>query len=457
MNLIKEINPYIFRGYDIRGVYPTDINEDIAYTIGRSFGSKLIDLGHNDCIVARDNRSSSLSLTSCLIKGITESGIDVIDLGLVTTPMYYYACIKEGITRGVMVTASHNPKDENGFKFAFDDSGNACGKTIQDFYDHTIAGEFHTGNGQVKTLSIESDYQELMKKSLTFGPRRLKVVIDCGNGTTALFAKQIFELFPIELETLFATSDPDFPNHHPDPSVEDNLTALKEKVLEIKADIGLAFDGDGDRVGVIDNQGEFLPMDQYMIIFCRNLIPISENKRVLYDVKCSKTLPDVIKELGGTPLLSRVGNSYTKRYTKEWDCLFGGELSGHIYFRDKFLGFDSGIYAGLRLVELLSNTTSSLRDLLEGIPIMYHTPELKIKAGDDIKFQVVNNVLEYVKEKKYDYNDIDGVRVEFKDGWASIRASNTGPNLTVRVEASTEKRKEEIKKEFLEVIEHHLH
>ena len=453
MKLTKEINPYIFRGYDIRGKYPSDLNEDIAYTIGRSFGSKLIDLGHKNCIVSRDNRFSSEELANALICGIRESGVDVINLGLTTTPMYYYACIREQIPRGVMVTASHNPKDENGFKFAFDETGNACGDTIQEFLDYTLKQEFHEGMGSLSTMDVKEDYQKTLLEGIKLGSRPLKVLVDCGNGTTALFAKEIYEKLPIDLTILFGESDPNFPNHHPDPSVEENLTYLKEQVLATGADVGLAFDGDGDRLGVIDEKGQFLSMDQYMIIVARNLIPTNENKRILYDVKCSKTLIDEIKKLGGTPLCSRVGNSYTKRYTREWDCIFGGELSGHVYFRDKFKGFDSGMYAGLRLLEILSHTNQSVSELLAGIPKMYATPEIKIKTPDEVKFTIVDKVKSYAEEKGYPINDIDGVRCDFEDGWALIRASNTGPNITVRFEAESPERRDALQTEFCSLIE----
>ena len=453
MKLTKEINPYIFRGYDIRGVYPNDLNEDIAYTIGRSFGSKLIDLHFQDCIVGRDNRLSSPSLSKNLIQGILDSGVNVIDLGIVTTPMYYYACIKENVPRGIMVTASHNPKDENGFKFAFDESGNACGDTIQEFLKYTLEQNFHEGKGQLSYLDIFADYCALMKENIQMGNRKLKVVIDCGNGTTSLYARKIYEQFPINLEVLFEKSDANFPNHHPDPSVEENLTDLKSVVKKEHADVGLAFDGDGDRLGVIDENGNFVSMDQYMIMIVRDLFTRETNKNVLYDVKCSKTLPDEVKRLGGNPLCSRVGNSYTKRYTREWNCIFGGELSGHVYFRDKFLGFDSGIYAGIRLLEILSHTDKTVSQLLEGITKMYATPEIKIKTTDEIKFNVVEKVKNYALSHNYPVNDIDGVRIDLEHGWILVRASNTGPNLTVRFEADNQEYLNQLQEEFMNVID----
>ncbi|MEG1987349.1 MAG: phosphomannomutase/phosphoglucomutase [Bacilli bacterium] len=452
MKLVKDINPYIFRGYDIRGIYKTEIDEDVAYTIGKSFGSKLIDLGHSQCLVGQDNRYSSPSLTSCLITGILSSGINVVDLGVVTTPIYYYASIKEKIGSGIMVTASHNPKNENGFKFAYDNTGNASGEIIEEFRTYTSSLKFHEGKGTLTKLDIKESYFKLIKDSISLGSRPLKVVIDCGNGTTSLFAKELYSLFNLDLTVLFGDSNPDFPNHHPDPSVEANLAALKAKVLEINADIGLSFDGDGDRLGIIDETGSFIAADKYMIILARYLLPKSSNKRVLYDVKCTKALPDEIIKLGGTPLCSRTGNSYTKRYTKEWDCLMGAELSGHIYFRDKFLGFDSGMYAGLRLLEVLSNTNQSLSSLLVGINKYYATDEIKIQVPDSIKFKVIEEVKNYALTNHYTINEIDGVKIEFSNGWALIRASNTGPNITARFEGISLAIKDELYTNFMKVI-----
>ena len=449
----ENISKNIFRGYDIRGVYPEEIDEDTAYTIGLGFGSHVRGLGKKNCVVGHDNRLSSESLYKALITGITETGVDVVSLGLCTTPMYYYACIKLDIPSGVMVTASHNPKDDNGFKFAFDESGNCKGQEIQDFLDEIIAHDFVSGKGNVSSYDIEPDYIELFKNNLHFGSRRLKVVIDPGNGTTSIIAKKLYELFPMDLVVINGESDGRFPNHHPDPCVESNLEQLKEKVLELKADLGIGFDGDGDRLGVVTNSARFLATDYYMIVIIRDIINKVSKKEFLYDVKCSKAIEDEIKRLGGKGVCYRTGNSYTKAAVKDMDLPFGGELSGHVFFRDRWPGFDSGLYAGLRLVELLSHTDKSLDDLLVGIPKYYSTPELKFEASDNIKFKIIDKVLNYAKEKKYSYLDIDGVKVLFDDSWALVRASNTGPNITARFEAKTEDRLEEIKDEFVSYID----
>lgn len=448
-----EINRYIFRGYDIRGVYPKDLNEEVAYIIGQSFGSYIKNMGKDTCIVGRDNRYSSPLLASSLIKGILSTGISVIDLGLVTTPMYYYACIVKKIYSGIMVTASHNPKDDNGFKFAFDERGNARGEMIEEFRDFTLKGEFSKGEGKLSKYDIRDEYIKLMLSSIHLGPRPLKVVLDLGNGTTSCIAKDVYYRFPLDIEVLFGESAPSFPNHHPDPCVEENLEFLKKKVLETKADIGIGFDGDGDRVGIIDEKGNYIPTDQYMIIIIRDLIHKVEKKKFLYDVKCSKSLEDEIKKLGGESICYRTGNSYTKAKVKEENLPFGGELSGHVYFRDKWPGFDSGLYAGLRILEILSNTDKPLSSLLEGITHYESTPELKISSFDDKKFEVIEQVKDYCRKKQYDMLTIDGVRVTFSDGWALVRASNTGPNITARFEATSKERLEEIKNEFMDIIE----
>lgn len=456
MKYKEDINKNIFRGYDIRGIYPTEIDEDTAYTIGLGFGSYIHDLGKTTCIVGHDNRLSSPVLYDALIKGILSTGIDIISLGLCTTPMYYYACIKLKTYSGVMVTASHNPKDDNGFKFAFDEAGNCKGQEIQDFLTYILRGQFHRGEGTLSRYDIEPDYLELFRNNLHFGDRRVKVVIDPGNGTTSVIAKKLYEMFPIDVVIINGESDGRFPNHHPDPCVEDNLQQLKDKVLEVGADIGLGFDGDGDRMGLVTNSGRFLPTDYYMILIIRDIISKVEKKEFLYDVKCSKALSDEIERLGGKGLCYRTGNSYTKAMVRDADLPFGGELSGHVYFRDRWLGFDSGLYAGLRMLEILSNTNKTVDELAQGIPVYYSTPELKFTASDDIKFGIVDKIGEYAKEKNYKFLDIDGVKVLFDDGWALVRASNTGPNITARFEARTNERLDIIKQEFTNLLEKYL-
>lgn len=447
------INKSIFREYDIRGVYPTEVNEETAYIIGKSYGTMLItQYKQNTCCVGHDNRLSSPSLTENLIKGLLETGINVIDLGLCTTPMYFYGCILTH-TYGMMVTASHNPKDDNGFKFCFDNLGNARGKQVYDFRDFTLAGKFINGQGELKKLDIYPYYKSLIKDSINMGSRKLKVVLDPGNGTTALFAEDLYkQFFNLDLIIINGFSDGNFPSHHPDPAVPENLKQLQEAVREYSADCGIAFDGDGDRVGFVDEEGNIIPTDKFMVIVTRYLFPKTNDKRTLYDVKCSKIVAEEAKKLNGEAILCRTGASYTRYEINKNHIPFGGEYSGHFVFTDKWPGFDSGIYSGLRMLEILSNGVLTFSHLLDGITVYYNTPEIKIPVSDENKFKIVDEVKKYCHEKNYKTIEIDGVRVEDDNSWALVRASNTGPNLTVRFEATTEERLKEIQKEYMEVI-----
>lgn len=448
MEIVK-INDEIFREYDIRGIYGTDLNEDVAYTLGKSFGTYIQLNGDNEVIVGNDNRLSGPELSNGLIKGLLETGVNVINLGLVTTPMYYYAKKKNNINTGIMITASHNPKEYNGFKIAFNKIGNACGKEITDFRDFTNAGNFKNGNGTLSTLDIRNDYLELIKSSIDLGQRKIKVVYDCGNGTGSIIVKEILDLFNIEYDLLYCDSDPTFPNHHPDPCVHANMVDLAKRVKELGYDLGIGIDGDADRVGLVDQDGNIISTDLIMIIVYRYLSDKIENKKAIYDVKCSKALIDELDKLGYTHIMNRTGNSYQNRAINEGHYPFGGEYSGHIWFTDKFPGFDDGIYGGLRLIEILSKTDKKISELLDGINKYYSTEELKFHADDNIKFDIVNQIKDYCISKNYKFIDIDGVRVTFDDSWALVRCSNTGPNITARFEAKTEERLNEIKDEFI--------
>lgn len=447
------LNTAIFKEYDIRGTYPSEINEEIAYTIGKSYGSYIQEmLNKQKCVVGHDNRLSSKSLYENMIKGILETGCNVIDYGLITTPMHYYTRYKDHAF-GIMVTASHNPKDDNGFKFSFDDLANARGQMIYDFKDYTLRKKFLKGNGLREKRNIEEDYLNYMKENIKMGSRPIKVVIDPGNGVTTTIIKQIMDLFPsLDITYICDENDGSFPNHHPDPAVEENLKMLKQKVQEVHADIGIAYDGDGDRVGFVDENSTFIPADKIMIIAARALMKTFTNPAVLYDVKCTKALEDEIIKLGGTPHLERTGTSYTEASTKRKNIPLGGELSGHLFFNDRGPEVCSGIYDGLRIIEILSKTEKKMSELLENIPKYLSTPEIKIPSPNEKKFEIVEKIKEYVQEKKYQYNDIDGVRVTFDQGWALVRASNTGPNLTLRFEAITEDFLKQIQKEFTDLV-----
>jgi len=450
------INKNIFREYDIRGVYGKDIDCNVAYLVGKAFASKLKEIGKSTTLVGYDNRYSSSKLEENLIRGITEVGINVVRLGLVTTPMYYYGWDLLGIDCGVMITASHNPKDDNGFKFSYNGIHNAYGDAVREIYDIIIDNKFVNSDvvGTVRDFDIRKDYVEMITKGIKLGSRKLKVIYDCGNGTTSIIADEIFNKFSdkLELIPLFNESDSNFPNHHPDPAVEENLVVLKEKVKELNADVGIAFDGDGDRVGVIDNLGNFIDIDKYMILIWKDLVEKIEDKRTFYDVKCSLVLKEELDKLGVENQFYRTGNSYTKFKSVEGNYPFAGELSGHVFFRDRFNGYDDGIYAGLRLIEILSNTSDNISDMLCDISKYYCTPEIKVSVSDDVKFDKVKEVEKYCRDKNYNILLIDGVKVFFEDGSALVRASNTGPNITVRFEARTSERLEEIREEFMSLL-----
>ena len=445
------IDKSIFREYDIRGVYPSQVNEEAAYQVGKSYGSMLQkDYNMKTCCVGMDNRYSSPALKEELVRGLTESGMNVIDLGLCTTPMYFYGCIYTH-NYGMMVTASHNPKDDNGFKFCFDKYGNARGKQVYDFRDYTLAGNFLSGQGNVTKLDIFPYYKSLIKDNINMGDKPIKVVIDPGNGTTSLFAKEIYSMFEnLDIIMINDESDSSFPNHHPDPCVPENLAQLQTRVKEESADIGIAFDGDGDRVGFVDENANIIPTDKFMVINTRYLFPTLKKKKTLYDVKCSKIVDEEAKKCGGEAILCRTGASYTRYEINKKNIPFGGEFSGHFVYTDRFPGFDSGMYAGLRMLEILSNTDKKFSELLYGITTYFNTPEIKIQVRDDNKNQIVDKVKEYAHEKYLETIEIDGVRINYEDGWALIRSSNTGPNLTF--EFTTEERLNSVKEEFLNLI-----
>lgn len=443
----------IFKAYDIRGKVPEDIDVTVAYTIGKSYGSYLQEkLGKKKCTIGHDNRISSASLSAALKQGLLDSGINVVDYGLITTPMHYYSRYIEH-TYGIMVTASHNPKDDNGFKFSFDDLANARGMMIEDFKNYTFKGVFLNGHGMEEERDIHSSYYTYLTDNIFMGPKKIKAVFDPGNGVTATVIKDINSLFPnIEAEYICDESDGTFPNHHPDPAVEENMEMLKKKVLETHADIGIAYDGDGDRIGIIDEKGNFIMADKYMIVAIRDIITKVKNKTFLCDVKCSKALTDEIEALGGKVYMSRTGTSFTQATTKELNIPLGGELSGHIFFNDRGPEVCSAILAGLRFIEILSKTNKTFSELLEGIKNYYSTPEIKIPCDNEKKFIIIDKVKEYLKEKNYHFTDIDGARITFANSWVLIRASNTGPNLTLRFEATTKEELQEKQKEFTDLV-----
>lgn len=453
MNIVKPIKE-IFKAYDIRGKFPDEINRDVAYTIGKAYGTKLLSIGKNKCIVGYDNRESSIELSLSLSLGILSTGVDVINLGLVTTPMAIYSKGVLKIPSYVMVTASHNPKDDNGFKFSFDESGNVKGDDIDKFYDLVISGNFKEGMGKFSRYNVEKDYLELFRRGINLGDKKLKVVIDLANGTTSCIARELFEQFDIDLTIINEESDSSFPNHHPDPCVAANQKQLQDKVLELHADLGIGFDGDGDRCGIVDNLGHIIPTDIYMAIMCKDIILNNEDKRILYDVKCSNALKDEIVKWGGVPICYRTGASYTMAKVIDDNILFGGEYSGHVFFNDRIPVIGSGIYAGLRMVEVLSKTDKKLSDLVDSISKYYSTEEIKIHSPNDIKDRVIEDIKKYCINMRFNIDLTDGVKIIRPDSWALIRVSNTGPNITVRFEADTEDKLFLIKREFTNLVKY---
>ncbi|MFI3261081.1 MAG: phosphomannomutase/phosphoglucomutase [bacterium] len=449
------MNDSVFREYDIRGVYPAEINETMAYTIGKSYGSYIKQKYHQDkCIVSMDNRLSSESLKAYLVNGILDTGVSVIDCGLTTTPMNFFAR-KQFNLYGIMITASHNPKDDNGFKFSFGGPTNAKGQEIVDFKSFTFANNFLTGKGKYEVADVFEKYRNYLKLGLQFGERRVRAIVDPGNGAASTFIRKILEEYPVDFEIINEASDGNFPNHHPDPADKTNLEQLKARVLETKADIGIAYDGDADRVGFVSNDGKFLSTEEFMILIIRDISYKVSNRTFLYDVKCSKAIEDEIKKLNATPLLYRTGASYTQSKVHEDNLPFGGEFSGHIFFRDRIHDVGSAIYASLRLLELLSKTDKSISDIASDIPKYFITEEIKIPSSDSKKFDVVNKIKKHCDDKNFPLSDIDGIKVFFDEGWALVRASNTGPNLILRTEANTDELKEKLKLYFMKLINEH--
>ena len=445
------INQTIFRAYDIRGIYKEQITDETAYILGKSFGSYVKLRGKREVLVGYDNRLSSPILADNLIKGILESGVNVTNLGLVTTPMYYFARQHLNKWAAVMITASHNPSNHNGFKISFDENGNAAGSEIIAFRDFTNKNFFTNGNSQLTTYNIKDEYIDLIVNNLKIN-KNIKAVFDCGNGTVSIIIKEILDKLNITYDLLYCDSDPTFPHHHPDPSVSENLVDIQKRVVELGYDIGIALDADGDRVRIIDEKGNIINSDVFMIIMYRYLNNNLKVRKALYDVKCSKALVDELEKLGLEQIMYRTGNSYMYRKMHEENLEFAGEYSGHMWFGDRFYGFDDGLYAGLRMIEVLSNTDKKMSELYNDINVYYSTDELKINTTEENKYKIVEEVKKYAIGKNYKYNDIDGIRVEFSDGWALIRYSNTGPVISARFEANSNERLKEITDEFMVII-----
>ena len=454
MEIVKDIKKDIFKDYDIRGKYPEEINKDVAYTIGKSYGTILIKEKKDRCIVAYDNRTSSLELSLAVTLGILSTGVNVVSLGLATTPMAIFAKEVLKCSSYIMVTASHNSKEENGFKFSFGEEGNVRGTEIQEFFEFTKKCDFANGIGRFSKYDIKSDYLSLYRNDIHLGKKKLKVVLDLANATTTCIARQMFEMFDLDLTIINGENDSNYPNHHPDPSVTENLIQLKEEVLKLNADVGICFDCDGDNIGIIDNKGNIVKPDAYMAIMCKDLLISSEDKRILYDVKCSNALKNEIVKWGGIPVCYRTGVSYTFSKVVDENIPFGGEYSGHIYFNDRIKATGSGIYAALRLIELLSKSEQTLSEFVEQIDKYYSTDEIKIEISNEIKNKVMDEIKKYCFRMRFNIDDTDGVKIIKDDSWALIRVSNTGPHITARFESYNEDKLVSIQREFINLIKY---
>lgn len=445
---------HIFREYDIRGVYNEDFDNDFAYQLGRAYSSYLKDEMNEQPTVSvgYDARLSSPPIVESLIRGFTDSGVKIYNLGLITTPMSYFSMFHLNLTGGIMVTGSHNPPEYNGFKLSRGKT-TIFGQQIQDLKSYLENEKFIEGTGSVEdydlTSSYVSRYQEEFKDL-----KQLPVVLDCGNGAAGSIVRKLYEGVGLSPEILFEEPDGTFPNHHPDPTVEENMDALKAKVAECGAKIGVGFDGDADRIGIVDEKGRFILGDEIMMIVARDILATHSGAKIIGDVKCSDRLYQDIKEHGGSPIMWKTGHSLIKNKIKEEKSPFGGELSGHIFFSDRNYGYDDAPYAGLRLVEILGRTGKTVDELLEGIPKSYSTPEIRMETTEENKVTLVKKLQEHFSDDSNEYtvNKIDGVRVSFEDGWALVRSSNTQPVITIRFESHTPDGLERIQNHMMELI-----
>jgi len=448
---MQNVSKTIFRQYDIRGIYGEDLHDETAELLGKAFGTFLKKDGRNKAVVGRDNRNSSPQLASRLISGLLSTGVDVIDIGLVVSPIFYFATIHYGIDSGIMVTASHNPSQYNGFKVQYGGS-TIYGNQLLELRDIMEGGDFIKGNGSLEERSPVEAYYQTITQKISLGSRKLKVVVDAGNGTAGLFAPELLRRLGCEVIPLYCDSDPAFPNHFPDPVKPENLRDLSERVIKEKADLGIGFDGDGDRIGVVTDSGEILWGDMLMVLFWREILPKYPGADAIVEVKCSQVLVDEIKRLGGKPFFYKTGHSLIKAKMKEIGALFTGEMSGHMFFADEYYGYDDALYAAARLLRILSHTTKSLGELLADVPRLHSTPELRVACPEDKKFAYVEQAKKYFQSRGYSIIDIDGARVEIEDGWGLVRASNTGPELIVRCEAGAASGLEKVKEEIRAAI-----
>jgi phosphomannomutase/phosphoglucomutase len=446
-----DINPKIFREYDIRGIVDKDLSLEFVEYLGRGIGTFFREHGKRRVALGRDARLSSPPYTEAITRGLLATGCSVVDIGLVPTPLLYFAVFYKKNEAAVMITGSHNPPEYNGFKMMVGEE-TLYGETIQQVYRILKENRIITDKpGTRSSYDIIPDYESYVVKDIRLG-RKLKVVLDAGNGTAGFVAAPIFRKLGSDVTELYCEPDGTFPNHHPDPTLPEAMEDLVKKVRETGADFGVGYDGDGDRIGVVDDQGKLLWGDQLMIVFSRDILPANPGAAVISEVKASKLLYEEIKRLGGRPIMWKTGHSLIKKKIKEEKALLAGEMSGHIFFADRFFGFDDAIYSSARLAEIVSRSKKRLSEMLADLPRTYYTPEIRVYASDEVKFKIVDEVKRALT-KKYPVNDIDGIRVSYPNGWALVRASNTQAALVLRYEADTPEDLEAIKKEVGTALE----
>ncbi len=447
--MLITINPEIFREYDIRGLAKEDLRPEVVTLLGQAAGRYFQEHGESVVLIGRDNRLSSKRVRDNLVGGLLIAGCQVVDIGVVISPLLYYARELYKINAGLMITASHNPPEFNGFKVALG-AGTIHGAEIKKLYQimEEINQEQQGQNPEVDSEQVEyrepaADYLRMLTEKIKLGPRKLKVAVDCGNGTSSLFAEEYFNRLGCEVIPLFCESDGNFPNHQPDPVKSSNLATLRQTVLEQEADLGIGFDGDGDRIGIVDNKGEIIWGDRLMILYWREILPKYPGTPCIIEVKCSQALAEEVERLGGKPMFYKTGHSLIKAKMKEVGAVFTGEMSGHMFFADEYYGFDDAFYAAGRLLRILSNSDQTLNQMLADVPKYYSTAETRIPCTDQDKFGVVERLRDEF-QKTHEVIDVDGARVLFAGGWGLVRASNTQPVIVARCEAKTESELEEI-------------
>lgn len=434
----------IFREYDIRGLVGKDLTDATVELLGKGAGTYLARKGITTIALGRDVRLSSKGYRDAIIRGLVQTGLRVLDAGVVTTPMLYFSLYRKGVGGGIMITGSHNPPAYNGFKVA-EGKSTIYGEKIQEVRKIIERGDFASGQGGVEEIEVGEEYRRAVENGIRMGKRKIRVVVDAGNGTTGPTSPRILRDLGCDVTCLYCEPDGRFPNHHPDPTLPECVEVLAKETRAKRADVGIGFDGDGDRIGVVDEKGAIIWVDTLLILYARELLKAKPGSKVIFDVKCSHLCSLEIKKAGGVPIMWKTGHSLIKKKMKEEHALLAGEMSGHVCFADRYFGYDDATYAACRLVEILSNTDRPLSALLADIPKTFTTPEIRVDCPDDKKFGIVEELKKFFS-KNYDTLDIDGVRVIFKDGWGLVRPSNTQPVLVLRFEAETAARLEAIKK-----------